>query len=49
MKPGDIGIAGGDGKGILFRRGRVVRKVPQENLVATLLEEVDAWEREHKK
>ena len=45
----DIGIAGGDGKGILFRRGRVVRKVPQENLVATLLEEVDAWEREHKK
>jgi (E)-4-hydroxy-3-methylbut-2-enyl-diphosphate synthase len=43
----DIGVAGGDGKGILFRRGRVVRKVPQEQLVETLLAEVDKWEREH--
>ncbi len=45
----DIGIAGGAGKGILFRHGKVVRKVPQEKLVATLLEEVNAWEREHTK
>lgn len=43
----DIGVAGGSGKGILFRHGKVVRKVPQEKLVQTLLEEVDAWEREH--
>ncbi len=43
----DIGVAGGDGKGILFRRGKVVRKVPQEQLVETLLAEVDKWEREH--
>ena len=41
----DIGIAGGAGQGILFRRGQVVRKVPQEKLVETLLAEVDAWER----
>jgi (E)-4-hydroxy-3-methylbut-2-enyl-diphosphate synthase len=40
----DIGIAGGIGQGILFRRGKVVRKVPREKLVQTLLEEVDAWE-----
>lgn len=43
----DIGVAGGDGKGILFRRGKVVRKVPQDQLVETLLAEVDKWEREH--
>jgi (E)-4-hydroxy-3-methylbut-2-enyl-diphosphate synthase len=45
----DIGIAGGVGQGILFRRGKVVRKVPQEKLVETLLQEVDAWERENMK
>jgi (E)-4-hydroxy-3-methylbut-2-enyl-diphosphate synthase len=43
----DIGVAGGEGKGILFRRGEVVRKVPQEQLVEALLDEVDQWEREH--
>jgi (E)-4-hydroxy-3-methylbut-2-enyl-diphosphate synthase len=43
----DIGVAGGQGKGILFRRGKVVRKVPQDQLVETLLAEVDRWEREH--
>ncbi len=43
----DIGIAGGVDQGILFRRGKVVRKVPQEKLVETLLEEVALWEREN--
>ena len=46
-KEADIGIAGGKGQGILFRRGEVVRKVPQDKLVTALLEEVDAWEREN--
>jgi (E)-4-hydroxy-3-methylbut-2-enyl-diphosphate synthase len=41
----DIGIAGGAGLGILFRKGKVVRKVPQEQLVSALLEEVDALEK----
>jgi len=45
----DIGIAGGAGQGILFRRGKVVRKVPQKKLVEALLEEVDAWEKKNKK
>jgi len=36
----DIGIAGGDGTGILFRKGKVIKKFPQEKLVAVLLEEV---------
>lgn len=36
----DIGIAGGDGKGILFRKGEVVRTCAEEELVDVLLEEV---------
>jgi (E)-4-hydroxy-3-methylbut-2-enyl-diphosphate synthase len=42
----DIGIAGGAGLGILFRRGKVVRKVPQAELVDALLAEIDQMERE---
>ena len=37
----DVGIAGGDGFGILFRKGEVVKKFPQEKLVEILLEEVE--------
>jgi (E)-4-hydroxy-3-methylbut-2-enyl-diphosphate synthase len=36
----DIGVAGGDGVGILFRKGRVVKKFPEERLVEVLLDEV---------
>ncbi len=39
----DIGIAGGDGVGILFKKGEVVRKVPHEKLVEVLLDEVAQW------
>jgi len=45
----DIGVAGGQGQGILFKKGKVVKKVPQEKLVEVLLQEVDRWEKEHKK
>ena len=40
-KEADIGIAGGDGKAILFKKGRVIRKMDPENLVDELLEEID--------
>jgi len=40
----DIGIAGGDGVGILFKKGKVVKKFPQEQIVKVLLEEVDRYE-----
>jgi (E)-4-hydroxy-3-methylbut-2-enyl-diphosphate synthase len=43
----DIGIAGGDGTGILFKKGKVVRKFPQERLVPVLLEAVEALRREN--
>lgn len=36
----DIGIAGGDGIGILFKKGEIVKKFPQDRLVNVLLEEV---------
>jgi (E)-4-hydroxy-3-methylbut-2-enyl-diphosphate synthase len=36
----DIGIAGGKGSGILFRRGELVRRVPEDQLVDALEEEV---------
>jgi (E)-4-hydroxy-3-methylbut-2-enyl-diphosphate synthase len=37
----DIGIAGGDGTGILFKHGRVIEQFPQEKLVDVLLSEID--------
>ena len=37
----DIGIAGGDGCGIIFKHGEVLRKVPEEELLDALIEEVD--------
>ena len=36
----DIGIAGGDGEGLIFRKGEVLYKVPQERLVDALMEEI---------
>ncbi|MEJ2096114.1 MAG: flavodoxin-dependent (E)-4-hydroxy-3-methylbut-2-enyl-diphosphate synthase, partial [Deltaproteobacteria bacterium] len=35
-KEADIGIAGGDGKGVLFKKGTVVKTFPQEKLVDVL-------------
>ena len=37
----DVGIAGGDGVGLLFRRGEIVKKVPQEQLVDELFKMID--------
>ncbi len=41
-KEADIGIAGGDGKGILFKKGKVIRKIDQDCLVEQLLDEIDS-------
>jgi (E)-4-hydroxy-3-methylbut-2-enyl-diphosphate synthase len=42
----DIGIAAGNGKGVIFKRGEVVRNVVESEMVDALLEEIDRWERE---
>jgi (E)-4-hydroxy-3-methylbut-2-enyl-diphosphate synthase len=44
----EIGIAGGDGVGILFKQGKVIKKFPQEKLVDVLLKEVDILEKERR-
>ena len=38
----DVGIAGGDGVGLLFRKGEIVKKVPQEELVDELFRLIEA-------
>lgn len=40
-KEADVGIAGGKGEGLVFRKGQIVRKVPEDQLVAALFEEID--------
>jgi len=42
----DVGIAGGHGKGILFRKGEVVRKCREEELVEVLMAEVAILEKQ---
>jgi (E)-4-hydroxy-3-methylbut-2-enyl-diphosphate synthase len=42
----DIGIAAGNGKGVIFKRGQIVRHVREEEMVDALLEEIAAWEQE---
>ena len=37
----DVGIAGGDGEGLLFRKGKILYKVPQEHLVDALMAEIE--------
>ncbi len=36
----DVGVAGGVGEAVLFREGKIVRKIPEEAIVEVLLEEV---------
>ena len=39
----DIGIAGGVGEGLLIKKGEIIRKVPEEELLSTLREELANW------
>src|SRR5437016_1031058 len=42
----DLGIAAGKGKGVIFKRGEIVRHVLEHEMVDALMEEIDKWERE---
>lgn len=42
-KEADIGIAGGIGEGLLIKKGEIVRKVTENELLATLKHELDNW------
>lgn len=39
----DLGIAGGMGEGLLFKKGEIIRKVPEKELLNALKEELDNW------
>ncbi|MCR5676127.1 MAG: flavodoxin-dependent (E)-4-hydroxy-3-methylbut-2-enyl-diphosphate synthase [Lachnospiraceae bacterium] len=39
----DIGIAGGDGEGLLIRHGEIIRKMPESELLAALQHELENW------
>ena len=39
----DLGIAGGDGEGLLFKKGEILRKMPEGELLNALREELDNW------
>lgn len=42
-KEADFGIAGGDGEGLLFRKGEIIKKLPEEQLLNALKEELDNY------
>ena len=37
----DVGIAGGKGEGLVFRRGKILYKVPEDKLVDALMNEIE--------
>ena len=39
----DLGVAGGIGEGLLIRHGEVIKKVPEEELLEALREELEHW------
>ncbi|MBQ4537920.1 MAG: flavodoxin-dependent (E)-4-hydroxy-3-methylbut-2-enyl-diphosphate synthase [Lachnospiraceae bacterium] len=43
-KEADLGIAGGIGEGLLIKKGEIIRKVPESELLATLKAELDNWQ-----
>lgn len=42
-KEADLGIAGGIGEGLLIKKGEIVKKVPETELLQTLKDELDNW------
>lgn len=44
-KEADIGIAGGIGEGLLIKKGEIVRKVPEEQLLSVLEDELSHWQK----
>lgn len=42
-KEADLGVAGGIGEGLLIKKGEIIRKIPEDQLLAALKEELDNW------
>ena len=43
----DLGIAGGNGEGLLIKKGEIVRKVPEEQLLSALEKELAEWKKNY--
>ena len=39
----DLGIAGGAGEGLIFKKGEIIKKVPEDKLLEALKDELDNW------
>ncbi len=37
----DLGVTGGKGEGLIFKKGQIIRKVPEAELLDALMEEID--------
>ena len=44
VREADIGIAGGDGCAILFKKGEIIRKIPEDRVVEELAAEIEQME-----
>ena len=44
-KEADLGIAGGNGEGLLIKKGEIVKKIPENQLLMALEEELKNWEK----
>jgi (E)-4-hydroxy-3-methylbut-2-enyl-diphosphate synthase len=42
-KEADLGVCGGIGEGLLLRHGEVIKKVPEDELLPALREELEHW------
>lgn len=42
-KEADLGVAGGNGEGLLIKSGEIIRKMPESELLGALKEELDHW------
>jgi len=46
-KHADLGITGGKGAGIIFKKGKIIRKVPEKELLSAFFEEIEKFLKEH--
>ena len=42
-KEADLGVAGGIGEGLLIKHGEIIKKLPEDQLLPALKEELDHW------